>query len=449
MSQSYAFKMMNLDRKMAELETPPIILNNLPLETEDDRKYIEALCITNYTTTDVMATVPSCVCKKWQGGPKLGHVCPHCHTRVESHHSQKITSDVWVEAPEGIPYLMAPLVWGILSTKLKARHWNGLEWAMDPTYPDPEERNRKGTQIFNKFTRMGLRRGMANLEQELDKIVDVAASLTQVARRQELLEFLDTYHDCILVKHLPIPSRVAFVVEDTPYAKYYDKTMSSAMEAIFSSVGVEGCGMSVRRLEHRFTTVMSNLCKYYSATAEKTIAGKPGWMRRVNYGRRMNATMRCIATSEHSIHDYRTCRAPYHQVLTCIRPVVVSHLMTKYGHTWRQARAYVLQHATDCDPFLWSVLEEIIDDTNPAPPNRALTYVTRDDHGVPILAKAPSPLKTRELTGGGIWVSITRYPSLARTSTTGFRVVGLTRDMLTYSVGSLTGPNLDYDYREL
>ncbi|QAX96059.1 hypothetical protein [Vibrio phage vB_VmeM-Yong XC32] len=436
----------NLDWRLSSMENPPVIVNELKLETEEDRKLLESLTVTKYESSDVLATVPQCGCRKTKEAVNLGVICEHCNTKVVSHHNQAIESEIWISVPRGIDYFLAPLPWIFLSERLKDnRGFDGLQWAMDPKLPDPDESKKKGTSIVEHFKKLGLKRGLSNVKEEFDKILEVALRQTaSVQKRQELKEFVEEYREHLFVKHIPIPSKVAFAIESTAYGNYYDKTMASAMEAIFAAAGTMGM-INVKRLETRFTNIMVDLTNYYKDVIENNLSSKSGWLRRVNFGTRMNYSFRNIITSYHRPHEYDTILVPYHQMLTCLEPLVIAKLIRKHKFSHAQAQAYVLQHATDWDPLLVDVLEELIDDTPPTPESVAQTIVVKDAAGNPTLKELPSTLRTRKRKGGGIKCALTRYPSLARSSTQGLRIVGLSECEIALSVLALVGPNADFD----
>lgn len=444
------FKFINLDNVIQKMEKPPIIINQLSLDTEEDRKLLESLTVTRYEATDVFSTVPTCSCRKTKTAEALGTICEHCGTEVVSHHNQAIESELWISVPNGIEWFLAPLPWIFLNQKLSARGFNGLQWAMDSKIPDPEESNKKASSIVNRFKQANFQRGLSNLKDQFDIIVDVAIKETQSSqKRTELLNFIDYYRENLFVKHIPIPSKVAFAIENTAYGNYFDRTMASAIEAIFTAAGTSTM-YNVKRLETRFTSIMVNLTAYYEDVIANNLSSKSGWLRRVNYGTRMNYSFRNIITSYHGLHEVDTILVPYHQLLTVLEPLVIAHLIREYNYTHSQAQAYVIQHATDKDPLLWEILETFIDETPPAPVPETSQVVTLDPGGKPILTDLPCTLTTRKVRkGGGIRCALTRYPSLARSSTQGLRIVGLSDCEIRISVLALRGPNADKHKKEL
>jgi len=438
------FNFVNLDNVIQRMDKPPIIINQLALDTEEDRKLLESLTVTRYEATDVFSTVPMCSCRRTKVAEALGTICEHCGTEVVSHHNQAMESELWISVPDGIEYFLSPLPWIFLNQRLSARGFNGLQWAMDSKIPDPEESNKKASSIVNRFKQAGFVRGLSHLKDQFDTIVDVAIRETQSAqKRVELLNFIDYYKDALFVKHIPIPSKVAFTIENTAYGNYFDRTMTSAIEAIFSAAGTSSM-RNIKRLESRFTSILVNLTAYYEDVVTNNLSSKSGWLRRVNYGTRMNYSFRNIITSYHGLHEVDTILVPYHQLLTVLEPLVVAHLIREYNHTHSQAQAYVIQHATDKDPLLWEILEMFIDETPPVPVSETAHVVTLDKGGRPVLTDLPCTLTTRKVrTGGGIRCALTRYPSLSRSSTQGVRIVGLSDCEIRISVLALRGPNAD------
>lgn len=436
--------------KLFESIRHPIVVNELPTETEDDRKKLRDFVVTQYDTTDVMDTVPTCPCRRTREKVKEGKICPYCGGVVESHHNKEIQHDVWIKAPKAIGRFPIPLFWLFLKDALSTKNFDGLRWACDPKYPDPDlTKTRKDSKIVKRFMAANFQRGLSNLEKQLDIVLEVAYAESTKDYKNQLAEFVSVHHDKLFSTYIPIPSKIAVAVEKTAYTNFVDGIVAKLLEAVMTAANT-GSLQNVRTIESRFTTVMTDLCDYLSGMVKDTLDGHNGWYRRVLYGTRMNFSFRGIISSYHGLHEYDTIMVPYSQLLVCLEPIILRKLMLEHGFSLSKAMAYTREHATDYDDLLWGMLEEVIDDTPPAEyHSTACETVVRNELGVPVIAKLPSTLKTRERKGGGIYCAITRYPSLARGSTQGMRIVGITKSEIRISVLCLVSPNADkHVYKE-
>lgn len=424
--------MISQDDLAAYMDRPPTIINDLPLDTATDRQILQDLLVTTYNSSDVLSSVPRCNCGHLTKMYDKGAICPKCNTEVASPVTREIESDLWIAAPTGITALITPLAWIMLSKHVSPKGYNCIEWLCNPAKPWPDADNKRATQIITRLAALGLPRGLNNFYKHFD---DYMVPFLKVAvrnqQRVELTEFINTYRDNIFTKHIPLPSKIAFVVENTNVGTYYDKTIDYAIEAAFTAANTSG-EKDIRKLQSRCTTVMSLLGKYYLTVLGKPISGKPGWLRRVVYGNRLNFSWRNIITSYHEPHDYGKSLEPYAEVLTMLQPMVIPKLMNEHGMSFKDAHDYVETHATDFDPLLWAVLEQLIDATEP------------DKFPNPAAEGLPSPLKTiPHPKGGGIGAIKIRYPTLARGSCQYIKIVGLTRAETKFSVLILKAPNAD------
>ncbi|QNI21051.1 RNA polymerase beta prime subunit [Vibrio phage vB_pir03] len=433
------FRPVNFEEQFNALKSPPIIVNELSVDTKDDERFLESLTVTTCSTTDVLENRPRCLCGKYNKAHQVGIQCDVCGQVVASPNLRAIQSDLWIAAPHEIEFLFMPLAWVMLSKPLTHRKFNGLEWMCNPNKVTPEvssnRANCKTTRIIEGFHNLGIRRGLRSVIENFDVILDkiILKNITNVQRRLELQLFVQKYRNAIFTRVIPLPSKVAMIIEETSVGTYYDQTIDSAVEAAFTAAGIKE-ERDITRLEARFTSVMVNLGEYYQNVVTNVLSGKPGWLRRVLYGNRLNFSYRGIITSRHEPHEYDTLIVPYNQLLSCLQHVVVRRLVRQHGFTLSAAMAYVNEHAKDCDPLLWHILEDLIDETPPLKPNEVS----------PVEAEIGCTLKTRSVRKGrGIITTLTRYPSLDRLSTQRFRIVGISRDDIKISVISIKGPNAD------
>lgn len=433
------FKHMSLEDELLSLEEEPVFVNELPLDTEEQQRFLESLTVTTYSSSDVILTTPHCQCKKHIGGHKVGVKCEVCNFVVTSPILREIKADLWIAAPAPIGFLFTPLSWIMFSKPLTSRQFNGLAWMCNPRMPTPDEsgrQNSKVAMIIKQFNALGIPRGIKSVIENFDVILHqvILKNIVQMNKKTELMLFCEKYRASIFTRVLPLPSKVAMIVEKTSVGNYYDKTMDLAAEAAFAAADTAS-EQNLEKLESRFTSVMTNLGNYYVEAVVNILTAKKGWLRRVVYGNRLNFSYRDIITSYHEPHEYDTIKIPYHQLLSVMQPFVVKELIKEHGFNIRDAYDYVLDHAKDRDPFLWAILEKFIDDTPPLDP-ALVSPVERD---------LPSTLTTRERKGRGIVTTLTRFPSLDRGSTQTLRIVGMTEHDIQISVIAIRGPNADFD----
>lgn len=336
----------------------PIVLNDLPLTTESNRHEIDDLVITTYDKTDSLSSVPSCSCGKKKLGAREGLICEYCDTVVTVATKRELKPDVFIRAPEQVGKMLNPMVWLMLQKSLdmsKGKGTNGLRWITDRRAVFGNQTKRV-KEFIVAFEQTGLPRGYSAFIENFDAYF--AFILTRVQNhtlRQELHDLRVNYGESIFCKYLPIPSKVALVVEKTHVGTYYDKIIDAVIEAVYTAASLSSY-TDVPKIETRISTIQELLSKYYRDLFSSTIASKPGLLRRDCYGAKTNFSFRNIITSQHEPHYYNQIQIPYSMALVPLQPAVINILCNKHSMTYKEAYDYTEEHATDMDPLILDIL---------------------------------------------------------------------------------------------
>ena len=127
MSKGKHLVIVDLEAMFHEVQGP-IVLNDLPSDTEEDRDKIRDIIMTTYEHTDIISTVPMCFCKHLKRGYNLGRECPKCNTVVQVPVESKIDLKVWFRVPDNVKGFMLPNIWVYLTHLISGRGYNILEW---------------------------------------------------------------------------------------------------------------------------------------------------------------------------------------------------------------------------------------------------------------------------------------------------------------------------------
>lgn len=400
---------LNVDEYLSTISNPTFI-NDLPSDTMQDRRRLNDLLITTYSSADVMSSVPSCLngCTKY--AYNIGVICPKCKTEVTDVTTRKFKPDLWIRKPNNIHTLINPIAFYFMCKFGHTAKFNAVEWFCNPRKQDPPANHQTSQSLVNRLLALNIPRGLNNFIKNFDVIIEALSYNLKASDRHKYLEFFKQNRDDLFCNHIPLPSRVAFIVEETSVGRYYDKAMDACLEAAVIATNL-GEDEDVAMLEGRITTIMWELNKYYKSVIEQFLSKKQGWFRQLRYGSRMDMAFRNIITSLHEPHDYRTTFIPYSLGVTMLEPHLVNKLVRKHGHTMRSAFDFLRTHTNDMNPTVLELLDELVDES-------------------PDL---------------GIKLCMTRYPSLSRTSTQPYDVIGWTEDETKVSVLTLVGSNADFD----
>ena len=405
------------DEMFRSLTGNPLILNELPAEDIKDRETINDLVTTTYGSdvTSLDAT-PRCKCGALNDAFLLGHLCVQCNTRVDHDYTRDLEPSVWISAPDGIEGLFTPIAFELFSRRLRSKSWNGLEWLCNTNYKKPDSTNNKALEILRIIDRLGMQRGLNETIRDYDKLVELCCQLSSKAvsakYAEDFEEILLANKDKLLTRYLPMPSKVAFVLEKTALGDWTDKPFRHAMEAIRTVNNLEHEQGDLKRIGNRLTAVMTHLNAYYNEVLGDPLCKKEGWFRQTVYGTRMNFTLRSVITSRSDTHHYEEIQIPYTQACVLFKVHLLNRLINLHGFNYRDAYEYIEANQIKVDKFLWDEIMALIQST----PN-----------------------------GEGFWVTITRYPTLSRGSTQAGRITGLTDSAVTMSVLIIKAPNADFD----
>lgn len=388
----------------------PMFLNDLQAYTKEERRNLKELIVTTYRDADVMSSIPSCLCGKSRNGYQLGEIATCCNTEVSTVTTRKMQSDIWIRKPESAAPFITPIAWGRLLKYGHTSKFNAIEWFANPNKPNPPTTHQASMNLMNKLLALDIPRGYNNLVKHLDVVIDALEGNIPRWQRAEYRMFFERNRKKIFTRYVPIPSRITFIIEETAVGNYYDSAMNACMDAAMLAVDIETV-RDQRKLEGHVATILTNLSSYYDMVIKEFISKKPGWLRQLRYGSRMDYTFRNIITCQFEPHDYHDIQVPYDLSVTILTPHLMNKLVNKHDMSYRQAYDYIEQHTKKKDKLLESLLFELIEDS--------------PEHGLAI--------------------AITRYPSLARTSTQGFKVTGFTTDYTRYSSLATVGPNADFD----
>jgi len=408
--------LVNPDRLFQALPFKPVILNDFDLSTKLNQETLENLILTTYGKDEVtLNSVPTCGCGYLANSTFVGMTCPKCNQTVDYDYTRPIESNLWIRAPEGIHGMFTPIVWEMLSSALTVKQqgsWSGIEYLCNTNYRAPEPTNSQAIRLKNQIDDMGLRRGLNETIEDFDRVIDlIDKRLRGRNTHKEYITFFHRYRNELTCKYLPIPNKIAFVIEKTAMGDYSDSSLRHAREAIFKVIELRD-ESDLRRIGNKLTQVSVNLADYYTHILKEILASKSGWFRSSIYGSRVAFSFRTTITSRTDRHHYEELTIPYSEGCVLFRVHLINRLMNKHGYSEKDAYDYIIKHSAKIDSFLWDELHQLVKET----PN-----------------------------GEGFWVTFTRYPTLAYGSTQLFRITGFSRNSSEISVLAIAAPNADFD----
>lgn len=409
----------NLELDFMTLSKPPLIANDLNVDSEAGRKQISSYLTTHYTG-EALSSVPSCDCKKLTGGEYKYEICEVCHSPCVVDVDKPIESLLWLRVPDQVDAFINPMVWTIMSNTMTEGYFNILEWLVNPYYKP----SAKTPQRVKRMEQMGVLRGLNNFHRNFDHVMQCyfdANPARKVDNRQFLLgQFIKKYRECIFTKYVPMPSKIGFVLETNDTGTYADTTMNDALDALYTITSIESSvfPLSVAKRQIRAVKAISGLATYYHNFIRDVISGKYGLARKHLFGGRLHFTARAVITSISGQHMYDELHIPWGVGVRLFREHITSKLH-KRGYSPVEINDIIDLHTATYSKLLDDIFNELI---------------------------AESPW-------GGIPCLFQRNPSLKRGSMQRLRITKVKTDpdinTISMSVLVLKAPNADYDGDEM
>lgn len=411
----------DFDLMFSTLTRPPVIVNDVDVISEESKDQLNELILSQYES-DTLSVMPTCDCGTTHGGDKLGRICLNCHTPVLPVTEHDIEPRLWIRAPDSVRALINPAVWTILREAFKKKTFSVLDWLVDPGYKGENSGNYKNTPYYAHIKALNPQRGLnafvEQFHQIMDHLLDPVYFRQAAARRKrdDIRQFIDMYGDRFFCQALPIPSKIAFIVESGVTGRHADDTMIDAMNAIrtISSIKFGFEEATPRKAELRAMKAIQQLSNFYNQLVKTNLSGKPGWFRKHIYGTRQPFSFRAVISSRSDNHKYWELELPWTLSISLLKIHLTSKLYRR-GFTPNQATGLLMEYATRFHPLINELFKELI-------------------------AEAPH---------GGIPVIFQRNPTLARGSAQRYIVTKIKEDpgcnTVTLSVLTLKPLNADFD----
>ncbi len=356
-------KLISYDESFFNLSEPPILINELSINTDEERKQIEDLIVSRYTT-DFISLLPSCRCGATKGKFSIGTSCSVCNTKVTSVIEDEVQPIVWFKRPDGVSKLINIEILIMLKERFTKTGFDIIEWIMDVNYK-PHVRTPK---ILIKLQEANLPRGYNNFVENFDTILDYLFNLKalQPSKKQfiNLRELIRDNKDKIFSDYLPLPNKTLLIIEDTDIKKYLDPNILKAKDAILMLVSIDKdvYDQTTRFKENRVSKALNKLSDFYHEFFKNNLGRIKGQFRKHIFGTRTNFSFRAVITSITEPHNYNDLHIPWGIGLTVLEPHILNKLI-KIGYNLNSAKSLILGSIEKYNKLLDSILEELIEES--------------------------------------------------------------------------------------
>lgn len=345
-----------------------LVINDLPSETEEDRKLINDIILTTYDATDVLSAIPQCVCGNLTMGFRLGKICELCHTSVERPTEGLVENRVWIKAPSQILGFIDPHIWNILEARLGK--YSILEWMTNPATSPPNKTSKSIMDKIYYLESIGWKRGLNNFIRNIDWFIEILPKLTNKPCH-DLQEKLRRCKGTMFPKYMPLPTRLLMVVDKTAVGTFTEAQISFAVDAARTiSTLSRNTSLTSSYVERKVVTVNRNLCNYYRETNKTSLKSKSGWLRGQIFSSRSNWCSRSVICSNHEPHMYDEILIPWNVGVEVYKFHLYGKL-ARMGVSLREVYALIETSGQRYSPILDKLLKELIDES----PDKALNVI--------------------------------------------------------------------------
>lgn len=377
-------KLLNLDDVFSRSKNP-IIINDLPNLTTEDRERFTSLVRETYSS-DMVSVLPKCACpgdEGLRGEHLIGEVCEICGTEVRQSIEENIVPTLWFRKPKGVKSLVNPIVWIMLNARFAKSSFKIIQWLTDRHYGSNS--GLKTPPVVYKLASMGIPRGYNAFIENFDEIMRTLFSMEEFKEKKgatrsiiemlgithpskdPLQQLLIDYRQDIFCDYIPLLNKTLLVIEKTAMGYDYGEA------TMFSMVNVTNTMLSIDRdfhdktsssVENRTARILAMLGDYYVDYFKKNVAPKEGLIRKQVYGGRGNHGFRAVITSHTGLHNHDEIHIPWCIAVTVWRQHLLNRLMSKnpiYGnHSLNEAVSLLMTHIQKYNAKLDVIFREFI-----------------------------------------------------------------------------------------
>lgn len=362
-------KLIDLDTQFRQLSVPPIIINDIPNLTQEDRNNASSLISTKFDK-ELISMLPSCKCGETVGEFSNKTICPKCNTIVKPKLDETIEPLLWFRKPNGVEKLLNPIVYIMIKNRLKRSGFDILHWLTDTRYKTTV----KQPIIIEKIQAAGIQRGYNYFVNNFDTIMDFLLNhnyfKVKKTKTEDYLKILIEENRRILFSdYIPLPNKSLLVIEKNNLGTYVDPITIDAIDAInlLISIDLNYHDQSSKTKQNRTAKALSLLTDFYERFYKTNLNPKAGLYRRHIYGARTNYSFRAVITSLTGKHKYDEIHVPWGVGLTTFKVHLLNKLL-KRGYDANSALGLIYGHIDTYHPLLDSLLQELLNEA----PNKSI-----------------------------------------------------------------------------
>ena len=351
----------NFDEEFSRLNFSPIIINDCPTVTQQQKEYLDNLIYKRFES-DLLSNEPKCECGETTGRYRLGSICPNCQTAVQNEMEQELRPMVWIRSPIGVQKLINPIILLKLVRHFNKSNFSLIEWLINTDYVASGQKPGYLDYLLSVGMKRGYNNFVARIEEYINILFEIKAFKPKKGSYDPLyyLVMKALKDGTLLSHHIPLINRSLLVIEETKVGKWVDPIVMGAIDAIrtVSSIDDPIMAYTPRQKENRIAKSLIALSNYYRDMLDEVLSGKPGMFRKHVFGTRNNFSMRNVITSLTKSHRYDELHIPWGAAVTTFKLHLMNKLL-KRGFTSNKATALLNQCVYRFDPLINDLFNEL------------------------------------------------------------------------------------------
>jgi hypothetical protein len=353
----------DLDRVYRTQPHTVTTVNDVSVALASEKEAFNRQIYTRYSGDDLLSNLPTCDCGTTTGEYNLGVMCLECNTLVAETTMQELQPIVWMRAPYGVKSLINPIFWVQISEFFQRSNFDVLRWIADTNYHPIVRTPAVMEAVRAVIPQRGYNYFLENFFWIVETLMELKVYRTPPKRKQaaELLELMRQYRHVLFPQHIPLPNKSLLVIEKSNVGTYIDTTVSGAVDAIRTMTGIDlpETNFHVRVKENRTIKTICQLSDFYIDWASKSLAGKPGVMRKHVCGTRSDFSFRAVISSTSEAHEYDEIYISWGIAVAVFRIHLANKLMMMHW-TPNEVIKFLDEHAQTYHPLLAKLLDELI-----------------------------------------------------------------------------------------
>lgn len=346
-------KFLNIDEYYHSIPNK-ILLNNYSLyDTEKSNECFRMLI--NTYKSDVISTIPTCVCGKTSGTWVQGMNCKSCGFKVDDKGYDPI---VWIKTFSDEFKFINPFFYTLLDEELKniTPYLMGIE----------DEFKSINSALLGKSIEANVLGGVrtyANFVKNIRNILEFVNGLPKYksmhSKCDELIELYDKYEKDIFGEYLPLISPMLFNITKTNKGKFVDFKLSDVVDIASDWLRYGTTEPTPKQINRLIGSTYKKLGQLVVFIIKDYLASKTGFFRKHLNGAKSPFTFRCVIVSRPGKHRHDEIEVPWVTGTSVFRPHILNKL-DKRGYTYLEAKRLIDSASKRYDPVIDEILNELI-----------------------------------------------------------------------------------------